>query len=162
MHHELHKVEEAAWLPARLVVSDAIKHRLELLPTHKPIAILVNFPDHILDCAHRKLLVLQPFQTCMELLFRDLAKLLLHENVEDALQILELLRFVVLAALPGFHHGWQRPRPSLRRKCKQGHRPPPSSKKLIYIPGIDLYRTGIYPGWDGSIARRALALSVKK
>ena len=103
VHHELDNVEEPPRLPARLVVAHAVEHGLELLPADQPVAILVDLPDHILHVSALAL-VLQLLQSISKLLRAHLwlvllgerTRLLMREDLEDALQILELLRFVIL------------------------------------------------------------------
>ena len=82
VHHKLDKVEKTPRLPTCLVVPDAIKHRLEFLPAHKPVTVLVYLPDHVL--ALRPLaLVPEEFEVGPQLVDVDLAVRLFVEPRED-------------------------------------------------------------------------------
>ena len=91
MHHEFNKVEESARLPSGLVVAHTVEHAFELVITDHSVAVLVHFPDQILDDSHAEILVVQVLECLEQLVLCDLTVLLLHQDVEDALEILELL-----------------------------------------------------------------------
>ena len=88
-------------------MAHSVEHGLELVPADEAVAVLVDLPDHVLH-VRPLALVLQLLQRLRQLVRAHLrlillaqpgARLLVGEDLEDALQILELLRLVVLRSI---------------------------------------------------------------